>query len=80
MPDPTRPRWCPHADCQPLIGFSDAVCGGRLPAPSPHAGDTNTHRLCMRAGDVFDFQVNKSDCFLLGLVVERLRADGPSAA
>ncbi len=56
-----RPTWCPHQDCIFCRRSQDALCGGRLPKPVPHDGDENTHRLCIRAGEVFDLQVNATD-------------------
>ena len=56
-----RPTWCPHQDCVFSRRSQDALCGGRLPKPEPHDGDENTHRLCIKAGEVFDLQVNKTD-------------------
>ena len=56
-----RPAWCPHQDCVFSRRSQDALCGGRLPKPEPHEGDENTHRLCIKTGEVFDLQVNKAD-------------------
>jgi hypothetical protein len=72
---PRRPEWCGHLSCKPLIGWDNKMCGGCLPEPVPHDGDFNTHRLCIEADGVIDLMVNRSDCYLLGLVVERLRKD-----
>ena len=56
-----RPAWCPHRNCVFSRRSQDALCGGSLPKPAPHDGDENTHRLCIKAGEVFDLQVNKTD-------------------
>lgn len=61
-----RPGWCPHADCDPRQGSQGTLCLGELPAPDPHDGDVNTHRLCLRGaaddgGWVFDLKINRGD-------------------
>ncbi len=43
-----KPTWCPHPDCKFSIRSQDSICIGELPAPRPHDGVDNTHRLCMR--------------------------------
>ena len=57
-----RPSWCPHPDCSFRRRAQDALCAGQLPAPEPHDGDHNTHRICINAGEpVFDLQINATD-------------------
>lgn len=58
-----RPSWCPHTDCLFRRRVMDNLCGGELPAPAPHDGDVNTHRVCINTGEgpVFDLQVNPAD-------------------
>jgi len=56
-----KPSWCEHEGCLFLRGAVDCLCGGKLPAPEPHDGDFNTHRICIGPEEVFDLQVNVSD-------------------
>jgi len=62
-----RPEWCPHSDCIFILLIQDAICAGKLPAPEPHDGDLNTHRICIAGvipgGEVFDLQVNTTDLY-----------------
>ena len=75
-----RPKWCSHADCSFLIGWQNMVCGGRLPAPVRHEDDFNTHRICFKLpAEVLDLQVNRNDCWLIGLVTQKLREEEPPA-
>jgi hypothetical protein len=68
-----KPEWCPHADCGFLAGWQ-LICGGRLPAPVQHEEDFNTHRICFKLPmEIFDLQVNRSDCWLIGRVLDKLR-------
>ncbi len=67
-----RPSWCPHQDCVFCRRSQDALCGGRLPKPEPHEGDENTHRLCIKAGEVFDLQVNNTDCDGIRFILDAL--------
>jgi len=67
-----RPGWCPHQDCIFSRRSQDALCGGRLPKPEPHDGDENTHRLCIKTGEVFDLQVNKTDCDGIRFILDAL--------
>jgi len=71
-----RPTWCPHNNCNYLRQVQDAACVGLLPKPEPHDDDWNTHRLCLRVnGDVFDLQVNKTDCWWLTSLLDTVRGD-----
>lgn len=59
-----RPFWCPHETCQFRRRVMDSMCGGELPEPAPHAGDMNTHRICLREygqEEVIDLMINRSD-------------------
>ena len=60
-----RPSWCPHKDCQFLRRAMDDMCGGKLPIPTEHEGQFNTHRFCMSCFDgdphVDFFMVNDND-------------------
>jgi hypothetical protein len=59
-----RPTWCPHLDCLFRRRAMDSICGGELPEPEPHLGDSNTHRVCLNGvieGEIFDLQVNATD-------------------
>lgn len=58
-----RPTWCPHPTCKFIRLAAGRICCGRLPAPLPHNGDFNTHRVCLYPieNKVFDLQVNASD-------------------
>ncbi len=75
-----RPSWCPYPDCNFKRRVTDAACGGELPVPEPHDGDTNTHRLCMNAdqdpkapkSQVWSLQVNASDLDWLRWVFDAL--------
>jgi hypothetical protein len=65
-----RPSWCPHSTCCPVGGASEQKCVGALPAPEPHDGDFNTHRLCLRGARddgewTFDLQINRADAWHL---------------
>jgi hypothetical protein len=79
-----RPAWCPHSDCSFLCQTQDAACVGRLPAPDPHDGDVNTHRLCLRGaqddgGWTFDLKLNRSDAYHLKRMLDVLMKDSPLA-
>ena len=67
-----RPMWCPHQDCVFCRRSQDALCGGRLPKPEPHEGDENTHRFCIKTREVFDIQVNKTDCDGIRFILDAL--------
>lgn len=59
-----KPGWCPHPECIFKRRVMDNICGGALPQPEPHDGDTNLYRICIRMDDkmpIFDLQVNDSD-------------------
>lgn len=59
-----KPSWCQHSSCIFLRRVQDNLCGGELPAPKPHDGDLNTHRICIKTEGVFglfSLQVNVSD-------------------
>ena len=80
-----RPSWCPHPTCIQLCGGhaegqeedpdSGTICGGQLPKPELHRETENTHRLCLKGCDdpPVDFQVNASDLWYFGIVIEGLR-------
>ena len=67
-----RPSWCPHQDCIFLRQTQGLLCGGELPKPEPHDEGENTHRLCIKAGEVFDLQVNKTDCDGIRFILDAL--------
>lgn len=72
-----RPAWCPHIDCVFQRRATDHLCGGQLPAPEPHDGDFNTHRICINAGlPVFDLQVNASDLDWIRWIFRRVGRQG----
>lgn len=84
MSEPTewkqeRPSWCPHDTCIFRKRAMDSMCCGRLPEPSPHGADFNTHRLCLNGasddGGVFDLQINKTDVWWLGWIMEPVKED-----
>ena len=56
-----RPAWCPHQDCGFVLNTQGLACVGRLPEPIDHDGVMNDGRLCIKAGEVFDLQVNRGD-------------------
>jgi hypothetical protein len=70
-----RPEWCGHADCIFRRRAMDSFCGGELPAPEPHNGDMNTHRLCIRFeddGSTVDMQVNATDLGWMRWILDAL--------
>lgn len=79
-----RPEWCPHGDCQFVLNTQELACVGRLPKPIDHDGVPNDGRFCIKAGDVFDLQVNQGDLWNLrrlfgALYVPSLESDKESA-
>ena len=67
-----RPAWCPHTDCQFVLNTQELACVGRLPEPVDHDGVSNDSRFCIKAGDVFDLQVNRGDLWGLGRLFKAL--------
>ena len=67
-----RPAWCPHTDCRFVLNTQELACVGRLPEPVDHAGVPNDGRFCIKAGDVFDLQVNRGDLWGLGRLFKAL--------
>lgn len=74
-----RPSWCPHQDCNFAYRVQDAACGGVLPKPTPHDGDSNTMRFCLNGaadnGGVFDLQVNKTDLWWFSRTFKAMMAN-----
>ena len=67
-----RPNWCPHQDCRFVLNTQGMACVGRLPEPVDHNGVDNDGRLCIKAGGVFDLQVNRGDLHGLGRLFNAL--------
>jgi len=67
-----RPKWCPHQDCVFVLNTQSLACVGRLPEPVDHDGAPNDGRLCIKAGEVFDLQVNRGDLWGLGRLFKKL--------
>jgi len=71
-----RPSWCPHRDCEFKKRAMDKLCSGRLPEPTSHDGDWNTHRLCINGvlpnNEVFDLMINKTDAWWLSYVLSEV--------
>jgi hypothetical protein len=54
------------------------MCCGKLPAPSEHDGDYNTHRICIDTREtghgIFDLQVNRTDAWHLKNIMEEIKS------
>ena len=72
MDSKARPAWCPHPTCQFVLNSQGLACVGRLPAPEDHDGTPNDGRICIKAGDVFDLQVNRGDLWNLRRLFDAL--------
>ena len=66
-----RPSWCPVPGCGFVASSQAALCIGRLPAPEPHDGGENTHRLCLKGAKddgewLFKLCINRGDAWHIG--------------
>ena len=62
----------------------DNLCSGKLPEPTSHGEDWNTHRMCINGvltnNEVFDLMINKADAWWLSYVLSEVVGEEEKAS